>query len=49
MKKAILIVLAEPEERYSIRLHNPLPVRVGVNLTLDGLSTITGKPAVPKR
>jgi hypothetical protein len=40
-------ILAVPEERYSIRLHNPLPVRVGVNLTVDGLSSITAKPARP--
>lgn len=31
-------------EEYSIRLTNPLPVRVGVNLVVDGLNTITGKP-----
>ena len=32
-------------ERYSVRLHNPLPVRVAVNLTVDGLNSISGKPA----
>ncbi|MBI4979396.1 MAG: hypothetical protein HZC28_18105 [Spirochaetes bacterium] len=40
-------IAAVPEERYSIRLHNPLPVRAAVNLTIDGLSSITGAPAAP--
>jgi len=40
---------AEPEERYSIRLYNPLPIRVGVNLTIDGLSSISGKPTGPSK
>lgn len=31
-------------ERYSVRLTNPLPVRVAVNLTVDGLNSIDGKP-----
>lgn len=38
-------VAAKPEERYAVRLHNPLPVRVAVNLSVDGLNTITGKPS----
>ncbi|OVE77209.1 hypothetical protein BVX98_03295, partial [bacterium F11] len=38
-------VTAEKGERYAIRLHNPLPVRVAVNLTVDGINTITGKPS----
>ncbi|MFH1783428.1 MAG: hypothetical protein ABH868_00805 [bacterium] len=40
-------ITAKPEERYSIRLHNPLPVRVAVNLTIDGLNSITGEPSKP--
>src|SRR6185436_10785471 len=38
-------VYARPGERYTIRLYNPLPVRVAVNLTVDGLNSITGKPS----
>jgi len=38
-------VTAQPGERYSVRLYNPLPIRVGVNLTVDGLNSITGKPS----
>jgi len=38
-------VTARKDERYSVRLYNPLPVRVAVNLTVDGLNSITGKPA----
>jgi hypothetical protein len=38
-------VTAQKDERYSVRLYNPLPVRVAVNLTVDGLNSITGKPA----
>ena len=38
-------VAASPDERYSVRLYNPLPVRVAVNLTLDGLNSISGKPS----
>jgi hypothetical protein len=49
MKWGRPFILAEPQQRYSIRLHNPLPVRVGVNLTVDGLSSITGKPAAPAK
>ena len=40
---------AVPEERYAVRLYNPLPVRVGVNLTIDGLSSISGKPVGPSK
>ena len=40
---------AVPQERYSIRIYNPLPVRAGVNLTVDGLSSISGKPAAPSK
>src|SRR5688572_9659817 len=38
-------VAARAEERYAVRLHNPLPVRVAVNLTVDGINSITGKPS----
>lgn len=31
-------------ERYAVRLTNPLPVRAAVNLTIDGLNSISGKP-----
>lgn len=41
-------VSASPDERYSVRLHNPMPVRVAVNLTIDGLSSITGAPVSAK-
>src|SRR5262245_52430442 len=34
-------VTAQPGERYTIRLYNPLPIRVAVNLTVDGLNSIT--------
>jgi hypothetical protein len=40
-------VTAEPGERYSIILHNPLPVQVAVNLTIDGINSINGKPCKP--
>lgn len=42
-------IAAGPGERYSVILHNPLPIRVGVNLTLDGLNSITGEPSAPSR
>ena len=38
-------VTASKGERYSVRLYNPLPVRVAVNLTVDGINSITGKPS----
>jgi hypothetical protein len=38
-------ITAAKGERYSVRLYNPLPVRVAVNLTVDGLNSITGKPS----
>ena len=38
-------VTAAKGERYSVRLYNPLPVRVAVNLTVDGLNSISGKPS----
>jgi hypothetical protein len=38
-------VTASKDERYAVRLYNPLPVRVAVNLTVDGLNSISGKPS----
>ncbi len=40
-------ITAKPQERYSIILHNPMPIRIAVNLTIDGLNSITGKPCKP--
>ncbi len=40
-------VTAKPGERYAIALHNPLPIRVAVNLTIDGINSINGKPCRP--
>ena len=37
-------VTAYSEERYSIKLVNPLPVKVAVNLIIDGLNSLTGEP-----
>lgn len=37
-------VYASPNEKYSITIYNPLPIRVACNLTIDGLSSITGSP-----
>lgn len=41
-------IVAKPNERYKIILHNPLPIRVAVNLTIDGLNSINGKPCQPE-
>lgn len=38
------LILVRPDTTYSIRLYNPLPVRAGVTLSVDGLNTLTGKP-----
>lgn len=38
---------ANPQERYAVILHNPMPIRVAVNLTIDGLNSINGKPCRP--
>jgi hypothetical protein len=38
-------VTATAGDRFSVRIYNPLPVRVAVNLTVDGLNSITGKPS----
>jgi hypothetical protein len=37
-------ITAKRGERYTIRVYNPLPVRAAVNLTVDGVNTIDGKP-----
>ncbi len=37
-------VAAKKNERYAVRLYNPLPVRVAVNLTVDGLNSLSGQP-----
>jgi len=37
-------IIAYPEERYSITLRNPMPIRVGVSLVIDGLNSIDGRP-----
>lgn len=39
---------AYPGEEYRVRIHNPLPVRVAVNLSIDGLNSLTGKPGTPE-
>lgn len=44
-KNGAPFVTAAPGERYSVRLYNPLPVRVAVNLTVDGLNAISGQPS----
>ncbi len=44
-KNGYPFITASPGERYSVRLYNPLPVRVAVNLTVDGLNSITGQPS----
>lgn len=40
-------ITANLGERYSLRIHNPLPVQVAVNLTIDGINSINGKPCRP--
>lgn len=44
-KNGYPFVAATKGERYSVRIYNPLPVQVAVNLTVDGLNSITGKPS----
>lgn len=39
---------AYPGEEYRVRIHNPLPVRVAANLSIDGLNSLTGKPGSPE-
>ena len=41
-------VQAIPEQRYSVRIYNPMPVRVAVNLMIDGLNSISGNPSSPE-
>lgn len=36
-------------EEYSVTIRNPLPVRVGVALSIDGLNSIDGKLTTPKK
>lgn len=45
VKNSRPFVTAASGERYAVRLYNPLPVRVAVNLTVDGINTISGKPS----
>lgn len=44
-KNGYPFLTAVKDERYSVRIYNPLPVRVAMNLTVDGLNSITGKPS----
>ena len=37
-----------PDEEYSIVIHNPLPVRAGVAVSVDGLNSIDGKRTSPR-
>ncbi len=37
-----------PNEEYSIVVYNPLPVRVGVAVSIDGLNTIDGQRTTPR-
>lgn len=38
------LMLVRPGVSYTVRLYNPLPVRAGVTLSVDGLNTLTGRP-----
>lgn len=38
------LMLVRPGTTYTIRVYNPLPVRAGVTLSVDGLNTLNGKP-----
>lgn len=42
------LMRVRPGQRYRVTLHNPLPVAVAVNLTVDGLNTLTGAPSRPE-
>ena len=44
-KSGYPFVGAAKGERYSVRIYNPLPVQVAVNLTVDGINSISGKPS----
>ncbi|HUI92082.1 MAG TPA: hypothetical protein VLX68_07535 [Chitinivibrionales bacterium] len=39
----------QPGSEYSIVINNPLPVRVAVAVTIDGLNTIDGKRTTPEK
>ncbi len=41
-------VKVKANEEYTITLHNPLPVRAAVAVTVDGLNTVDGKRSTPK-
>lgn len=41
-------VFVNPQERYSVRIYNPMPVRVAVNLAIDGLNVISGDSCSPE-
>ena len=40
-------VTARPGEEYRVRIHNPLPVPVAANLSIDGINSISGDPGTP--
>jgi hypothetical protein len=40
-------VTARPGEEYRVRIHNPLPVPVAANLSIDGINSISGAPGSP--
>lgn len=41
------MINVRPNEEYSIKIYNPLPVRVAVALSIDGLNSIDGKRTSP--
>ncbi len=47
-KKKKPSIKVRSEEEYSIVVRNPLPVRVGVAVTVDGLNSIDGKRTTPR-
>ncbi len=46
-KKKKPMLKVRSEEEYSIVVHNPMPVRVGVAVSIDGLNSIDGKRTSP--
>lgn len=42
------VLKVKPNEEYSILVRNPLPVRVAVAVTIDGLNSIDGKRTSPR-
>jgi hypothetical protein len=44
-KDGLACITAQENEKYRIRVKNPLPVRVAVALSVDGLNTLTGQPS----